>query len=113
MWSRNRWWVRDFGLDGIVLRRRGREQLQLAYSEILTAERAPTPWGLKLHARGASRPLRVACTGKRRLTIETELRSAGVRIVDEYGAMITPTLADFEGELVREPARLRQSSDNA
>jgi hypothetical protein len=31
--------------------------------------------------------------------VENELRGRGVRIVEEWGAMITPTLDDFEAEL--------------
>jgi hypothetical protein len=37
----------------------------------------------------------------------------GARVVDEQGAIIAPTLADFEAELARGPEPMRQSSDDA
>jgi hypothetical protein len=45
--------------------------------------------------------------------LENKLRNRGVRIVDCWGAIIAPTIADFEEELAREPVGMRQSSDNA
>lgn len=47
------------------------------------------------------------------MVIEDELRRRGVLVVDCWGAIISPTLADFEAELGRGPARVRQSSDSA
>jgi hypothetical protein len=55
----------------------------------------------------------VRCRRSRREAIESGLRFVEVRIVDWWGAIIAPTLLDFEEELAREPVRLRQSSDNA
>ena len=37
----------------------------------------------------------------------------GVRIVDCWGAIIAPTLLDFEDELDRKPVVVRQSYDDA
>jgi hypothetical protein len=101
-----------FESGGICLRRGLRERLTLSYREVLTAERLPSGRGLRLHTR-TSDPVRVRCRGAGRLALENELRRRGVRIVDEYGAMITPTLKDFEAELALSPDGLRQSSDNA
>ena len=87
--------------------------MTLSYGEILTAERLPQAWrGLRLHTR-TTEPLRVRCGRDDRQALENELRRRGVRIVDEWGAMITPSLDDFVAELAREPTRVRQSSDNA
>jgi hypothetical protein len=105
--------ITEFEDSGLVIEARRHTRLRVAYGDILTAERLPQPWrGLRLHVRKAE-PLRVRCWGARRVAIEDELRWRGVRIVDEYGAMITPTLVDFEEELANEPIRLRQSSDDA
>lgn len=87
--------------------------MTIRYSDILTAERSPRPWGVRLHVVDSLDPVSVACLGRRRVELERELRCSGVRIVDEYGAMITPTVAEFEDELAREPVPVRQSSDNA
>lgn len=94
--------------------RRGKWRLTftLAYGEILTAERLPGRLGLRLHTR-TFEPLRVRCRGTARTALENEFRRHGVRIVDEYGAMITPTLDDFEAELARGPEGMRQLSDSA
>jgi hypothetical protein len=62
---------------------------------------------------GESAALVILCSRSRLLEIEGDLHSRGVRIVDEWGALITPILADFQAELAREPIRMRQSSDNA
>ena len=94
------------------MERRWRDRFTIAYGEILTAERLASGRGIRLHTR-TTEPVRLACRGDARTAIEDELRRRGVRVVDEYGAMITPTLDDFETELAREPVRLRQSSDNA
>lgn len=96
----------------MILRRRWHGNFTVTYGEVLTAER--THWGraLMLHTRTMG-TLRVSCRGNARLELENELRQRRVRVVDEYGAMITPTVADFETELARDPVRLRQLSDDA
>jgi hypothetical protein len=99
-----------FEAPGLIVKRRWSRQFTIAYGEILTTERLAGPWGLQLHLR-TEKPIRVR--GSRGGTeIEDELRRRGVRIVDCYGAIISPTLADFEMELANEPIRLRQSSDS-
>jgi hypothetical protein len=110
VWSRGARIV-SFESPGLILRR-GRSRFTVAYGEILTAERLRSIWGLRLHTR-SSEPLRVPCRGAARTAIEDELRRRGVRVVDCWGAIVSPTLADFEQELNREPSRVRQSSDNA
>jgi len=102
----------DFDGPGLVLSSRG-DQFTIPYGELLTAEHLPQPWrGLRLHVL-TGEPMRVRCWGADRVAIELELRRRGLRIVDEYGAMITPTFLDFEEELAKDPVRLRQSSDDA
>ena len=102
----------SFERSGLILERRWRRRFTVAYGELLTAERVPQAWALRLHTRTTD-PIRVRCRPRERVSLENELRDRGVRVVDEYGAMITPTLEDFELELAREPVRLRQSSDSA
>ena len=97
---------------GIYVVRRWHRPVSLAYGEILTAERLGSGLGLRLHTKGTE-PVRILCRGAGCEAIEDELRSRGVRVVDEWGAIITPTLNDFVAELAREPVRMRQSSDNA
>ena len=97
---------------GLVVRARWRRQFTIAYGEILTAERLGSRLGLRLHTR-TTKPVRIAGRGDRRASIENELRARGVRIVDEFGAIIAPSLADFEAEMARGPSDVRQSSDNA
>lgn len=58
-------------------------------------------------------PVDVRTGRDERMAIEQELRRRGVRVVDCWGAIIAPTLLDFEDELARQPVGLRQSSDNA
>lgn len=106
------WTILRFERAGIYLKRGWRGRFTLSYGEILTAERLTSGLGLRLHTR-TSEPIRIRCRGAARAAVENELRRHGVRIVDEWGAMITPTLDDFEAELARDPVRLRQSSDNA
>ena len=102
-----------FDRRGVVLAPRRRQELvTIEFEEILTAERPPTPWGLVLHTRRMGRVV-VRCLGRRRQEIEDALRRRGIRIVDEYGAMITPSFQDFLDELDRDPVQLRQSSDDA
>jgi hypothetical protein len=101
----------EFASKGLYLRRR-RQRFSLSYGEILTAERLASGLGLRLHT-VTSEPVLIACRGSGRLATENELRRRGVRVVDEWGAMLTPTLSDFESELAHDPVRLRQSSDNA
>jgi hypothetical protein len=96
----------------LVLRSRRRGLFVLTYGEILTAERvAGRRQDLRLHVR-TSNPLRVSC-GTDRGVIEDALRERGVRVVDRWGCIIAPTLADFEAELMKRPARVRQSYDDA
>jgi len=96
----------------VVLRSRRRGLLVLKYGEILTAERASPPRrGLQFHAVLLDEPVYASC-GKDRTAVEDELRSRGVRIVDAYGCMVTPTFEDFEAELINKPVRVRQSYDN-
>jgi hypothetical protein len=97
---------------GLVLKRGWRRHFALTYGEILTVERLPSIWGLRLHTRTTG-PVRIACRGEARVAAENELRRRGVRVVDEYGAIIAPTMEDFEAELARGTAAVRQSSDNA
>jgi hypothetical protein len=102
----------SFERVGLVLRRRWRQTFRIAYGEILSSERLPGFWGLRLHTRTTD-PVWIGCWGETRAAIEDQLRSRGVRVVDEYGAIIAPTMEDFEAELAREPKGVRQSSDNA
>jgi hypothetical protein len=103
----------ELGDAGVVLRAgRGAAELVVPYEEILTAERVRSR-GLDLHTRGRADPVRVRCQRGRRVEIESGLRFVGVRIVDCWGAIIAPTLLDFEEELDRGPGPVRQSSDDA
>lgn len=96
----------------LVLTSRRRGLFVLTYGEILTAERVSgRRKHLRLHAK-TSDPLRVACGGDR-FAIEDALRERGVRVVDRWGCIITPTLEDFEAELMNKPALVRQSYDDA
>ena len=110
MWSRAARIV-SFEPQGLILSR-GSSRFTVAYGEILTTERLRSVWGLRLHTRSGE-PLRLPCRGAKRTVIEDELRRRGVRVVDCWGAIISPTLADFEEELDRESVRVRQSSDSA
>ena len=103
----------ELGDVGVVVRGRRLGAFTIAYEDLLTAERLRSRLGLALHTRGRLEPVRVRCWGPRRGEIEAGLRFMGVRIVDCSGAIIAPTLRDFEEELARSPAELRQSSDNA
>lgn len=103
--------IASFEPAGLILRRR-RRAFTIAYGEILTAERVRSRRGLLLHTRTHD-PLRVRCRRDDQLWVEDALRRAGVRVVDCWGAIIAPTLLDFEEELANEPAAVRQSYDNA
>lgn len=103
--------VVSFERPGLIAKRRGSREFTVAYGEILTAERLKSGRALRLHVRTAN-PIRIAGGSETRL-IEEELRRRGVRIVDCWGAIIAPTMADLEREVMRQPARMRQSSDNA
>ena len=93
---------------GLVLKKGLKDQFTLTYGEILTAERRRSPRrGLRLHTRSTD-PVLVAC-GDERFVIEDELRRRGVRVVDCWGCIIAPTLADFENEMMNKPVRVRQS----
>ena len=85
----------------------------IPFADILTAELPRSRRRVDLHTRAAIQPVGVRCTPVERDEVESVLRVAGVRIVDCWGAIIAPTLADFEDELAREPVPVRQSSDNA
>ena len=96
----------------MVLKSRRRGPLVLVYGEVLTAERrAGRRRGLRLHVR-TSEPIDVWCGGEQ-LALEDELRQRGVRVVDGWGCIIAPMLADFEEELMNKPIRVRQSYDDA
>lgn len=97
---------------GLVVRGRFRGPFTIAYGEILTAERPRSRRGLRLHVR-TMEPVHLRAESAERPWVEGELRRRGVRIVDCWGAIIAPSLVDFEAELAREPMRLRQSSDDA
>ncbi len=97
---------------GLLLKPRFGDQLTIAYGEILTAERLRNSSGLLLHTR-TTEPIRVRVRGGDLVATADRLRGCGVRIVDCWGAIIAPTLADFMEELDREPSRVRQSSDDA
>jgi hypothetical protein len=97
---------------GLFLKRPWRGSFTVTDGEILTAERLASISELRLHTR-TSNPVRIACRGEARVAIENELRRRGVRVVDEHGAIIAPTLEDFEAGLMRGPDRVRQSSDDA
>jgi hypothetical protein len=101
-----------FDGTGLVVKPRLGARFTIAYGEILTAERLPSARGLRLHTRSIER-LRVRCRGAARTGVEHELRRRGIRVVDCWGAIIAPTLADFEEELDRDPVRVRQSYDSA
>jgi hypothetical protein len=91
------------GEAGVVVRRGRSGELAVPYDEILTAERLRSLRGVDLHLRGRMEPVRVLCGRKSREDIESGLRFVGIRIVDCWGAIIAPTLLDFEEELAREP----------
>jgi hypothetical protein len=85
---------------GLIVKPLFGRRFTVAYGELLAAERTRTGKRALLHTRVLDRPIRVI--GKSR-HLEERLRERGVRIVDPYGALITPTLADFERELRRRP----------
>jgi hypothetical protein len=105
--------VRIVGFEhpGLIVKGRWGQQFTIAYGEILTAERLRSWRGLRLHTTAAD-PVRVLCRSSQQ-QVEEQLRRRGLRIVDGWGAIIAPTLFDFEQELPREPVRVRQSSDSA
>ncbi len=104
--------ITRWGSRGIVLERCWGQPYGIAYGEILTAERRRAGRGLRLHLR-TSDPVRVGIRGAALLEAERRFRGMGVRVVDCWGCLLTPTLADFEEALDLEPVRVRQSSDNA
>ncbi len=99
--------------EALVVKDRRSGEVMIPYVEILTAERLRSRRGLDLHLKTSMRPVRVRCRRRDMWTIEDGLRIEGVRVVDCWGAIIAPTLLDFEEELAREPVIMRQSSDNA
>jgi hypothetical protein len=104
--------VVQFQATGLIVKRVLGGTFTIAYGEILTAERLRAFGGIRLHTR-TSDPVRLMLRGDGLMATEALLRSRGVRVVDCWGAIIAPTLADFESELSRGPAGMRQSSDNA
>jgi hypothetical protein len=103
--------IEGFEEDGLVVAH-GASRLTVGFSEILTAERLRSRRALRFHMREGE-PLVVAVRRRELWSVEDRLRANGVRIVDCSGAILAPTLWDFEEELDREPVRVRQSSDNA
>jgi hypothetical protein len=99
--------------SGIVVRRRRSGAFTIPYEEILTAERARFSRQFNVHKRGQPKVVHVRCRRAERESLENGLRLLGIRVVDCWGAIIAPTLLDFEEELANEPVRVRQSSDNA
>jgi hypothetical protein len=106
--------VRFESLDdrGVAVRARGLGGFIIQFEEILTAERLRSRRGLDLHTRTDMKPTRMRCRRRDLEEIESGLRFEGVRVVDCWGAIIAPTLLDFEEELARGPVGMRQSSDN-
>jgi hypothetical protein len=103
--------VVSYEAAGLILKRRFGSAFTVAYGEILTAERLRSRRALRLHTRTG---YDVELGSRSSLpAVEHELRRRGVRVVDCWGAIIAPTLLDFEEELARQPVGLRQSSDNA
>ena len=96
---------------GLVLKARRTRQFTIAYGEILSAERLRSRRALRLHTRTTD-SVRIAC-GSDSTPVEDELRRRGVRVVDCWDAIISPSLSDLERELARHPGPMRQSSDNA
>lgn len=87
-----------FEQPGLIVKSRLKSAFTVAYGEILTAERLKTGRGLRLHTRTAD-SLHVSFRRGDPDGVEIALRRRGVRIVDCWGAIIAPTLADFEDEL--------------
>jgi hypothetical protein len=104
--------VREFKRQGVVVTSLLRQPFTIAYGEILTVERLRGKRGLRLHTR-MMEPIVVAVRGSDALAVEEAMRSRGVRIVDCWGCLLTPTLEDFENALGQEPPNVRQSYDNA
>lgn len=101
----------DFEVSGLIVAKRFGDRSRVPFSEMLTVERMRSGRGVVLHTRswGEIR-VRVRRGGLR--AVEDRLRRRGIRVVDCWGAIIAPTLLDFEDELARGPTFLRQSSDN-
>lgn len=97
---------------GLIVKGRRAGRFTVTYGEILTAERVRQSWRLVLHTRGYG-DVSVWCGRGERAAVENALRQRGVRVVDSWGLILSPTLDDFMGELDREPVRVRQSSDDA
>jgi hypothetical protein len=97
---------------GLVVKPLRGQLFTIAYGEILTAERLRSRRGIRLHTR-TTEPVRVAVRGAAVLETEAMLRDSGVRVVDCWGCLLTPTLADFEEALDQEPTSVRQSYDSA
>jgi hypothetical protein len=82
--------IEHFHERGLIVRPvlRG-EPFTVPYREVLTAERCRQSWRLVLHTRGMG-DLNIWCRGKRD-EAEGRLRLRGVRVVDCWGAIISPT----------------------
>jgi hypothetical protein len=88
---------------GLVVKRRFRRRaFTIAYGEILTAERLPRARGIRLHT-VTTDPIGLSVRGGAIRETEAALRQHGVRIVDCWGALLTPTLEDFEKALSEVP----------
>lgn len=96
--------VKLFAFDeaGLLVKPRRGRPFTIAYGEILTAERLPRLRGIRLHTRTMD-PLRLGARGSAVLELEMRLRVSGVRTVDCWGCLLTPTLADFQEALDQEP----------
>jgi hypothetical protein len=97
---------------GLVVKPLRGRPFTITYGEILTAERLRSRRGVRLHTRTTD-PVRVNVRGSAVLETEAMLRGSGVRVVDCWGCLLTPTLADFEEALEQEPLAVRQSYDSA
>ena len=69
----------------------------MAWGEILSSERRSSGWGLRLHLASA-KPVVVTVRPRACRAVEGKLRSAGVTIVDEYGAQIDQSQFDKEAD---------------
>jgi len=92
-----------FEEPGLVVKRRFRRRgFTVAYGEILTAERLSRAKGIRLHT-VTTESVRLAVRGSEVRDTEAALRAKGVRIVDRWGALLTPTLDDFQKALEEVP----------
>jgi hypothetical protein len=105
--------IESFHRRGLVVRRwPRRERIAIYYGELLTVERRVRSSGLVLHTRTLGDIRVIGLRGQTR-GVEDELRTRGVRIVDCWGAIIAPTVADFTSALAEKSGFMGQSSDDA